>query len=179
MSLLTDKPDLYTPYGFAVVPQHCFRGPMPARSGAPNARLLSLDDPVDLAIVTEILASRSDVSRRFAVRDATRTFLLNACFDPDIRLSHLPGLGAVVAWKPEGNVLKLLDIVARQMPDLDEVLAALGANADIVEVLFAPDRLGWPGEAIPYRGACDLMVRFGRDIAMPAKHFILPPSMDF
>jgi GNAT superfamily N-acetyltransferase len=90
--LLTDKPDLYRPHGFDVVPQHCFRGRMPAPAGAPDARPLSLDKADDLALATRLLQARSDVSERFAVRRATQTFLLNACFDADIRLSHLPGL---------------------------------------------------------------------------------------
>lgn len=177
--LLTDKPDLYVQYGFATVAQHSFRGPMPEPRGRPDARNLSLEDDADLELVTALLEARCDVSERFSVRRATRTFLLNACFDPDIRLSHLPGLDALVAWRLEANTIQLLDIVAHEMPCLDAVVSALGPDAAHVEVLFYPDRLGWAGEALPYRGVCDLMVRSGPAAAMPERPFMLAPSMDF
>lgn len=177
--LLTDKPDLYRSHGFRVVPQHLFRGPMPRLAGKAGARLLSLEDGDDLALVTDLLECRSDVSGRFAVRDATKTFLLNACFDPDMRLSHLPALDAVVAWKMEGQALRLLDIVAEEMPSLSAMIGALGMSAPTVEILFPPDRLDWDGEPAPYRGYCDLMVRVGKADPVPDLPFMLAPTMDF
>ena len=177
--LLTDKPDLYRPYGFEVAPQHLFRGPMPVRQGRANARLLSLDDPADLALAIRILENRCDVSRRFAVRNATRTFLLNACFDPDIRLSHLAPLSAMVAWKEIDGALHLLDVVAERMPGLSEVVGALDSTMETVAVLFPPDRLGWEGVPVRYRGSCDLMIRAGKDTPVPDRPFMLAPSMEF
>jgi GNAT superfamily N-acetyltransferase len=177
--LLTDKPDLYRSYGFETVPQYCFRGVMPAISGKPRARLLSLDDAGDLALTIRLLEVRADVSERFAVRRATKTFLLNACFDPDIRLSHLPDLDTILAWKQEGETLRLLDVVARTIPSLPSLVGAPGVKADIVEVLFPTDRLGWSGEAADYRGYCDLMVRPAGTPAIPLSSFMLAPMMDF
>jgi GNAT superfamily N-acetyltransferase len=177
--LLTDKPDLYRPYGFEVVPQHLFRGAAPTPDGSADARLLSLDDDDDLALISAMLESRCDVSERFAVRRATKTFLLNACFDPDIRLSHLAALDAVVAWKVEGDTLQLLDIVAERVPGLPAIVGAMGSDARFVEVLFPPDRLGWAGEAVPYRGSCDLMVRAAKTNPVPSQAFMLAPMMDF
>ena len=177
--LLTDKPDLYRPYGFEVVPQHLFRGPMPALEGKADARPLSLDDAGDLALATAILDKRCDVSRCFAVRRATKTFLLNACFDPDIRLSHLAALDVVVAWKEIDGALHLLDVVAERMPSLPEVVGALGSTRARAVVLFPPDRLGWEGAPVPYRGSCDLMIRAVRDMPVPDRPFMLAPSMEF
>lgn len=177
--LLTDKPDLYRPYGFETVPQHSFHGPAPARSGASDARLLSLDDAADLALVTAILDRRCDVSERFAARRQTGAFLLNACFDPDIRLSHLAGSDAVVAWKREGDTLRLLDVAAARMPDLTAVVSALGSDAASVETVFPPDRIGWDGAATPYRGSCDLMIRRGSAHPAPAGPFVLSPMSEF
>jgi predicted N-acetyltransferase YhbS len=177
--LLTDKPDLYVPYGFKAVPQHCFRGPMPAPESRPSARLLSLEVPDDLALATGLLEARSDVSQLFAVRRATKTFLLNACFDPDIRLSHLPDLDAIAAWKEDNGVFRLLDVVARAMPSLASVTGALDTRAGVVEVLFPPDELSWSGGAATYRGYCDLMVRAADSSAIPDSSFMLAPMMDF
>lgn len=178
--LLTDKPDLYRPHGFETVPQHAFRGPMPLTTGIADSRSLSLDDRGDLALVTAILESRCDVSQRFSVRRQTSTFLLNACFDPEIRLSHLAALNAIVAWKVDEGALRLLDIAAGEMPDLAAVVGALGVDVATVEVLFPPDRLGWQGRAIPYQGSCDLMIRAGSENAViPALPFMLTASMEF
>ena len=177
--LLTDKPDLYRAYGFDVVPQHLFRGPMVAAVGKPDARLLSLDDAGDRVLVTDILERRCEASQRFAVRRATKTFLLNACFDPDMQLSHLPALDAIIAWKAEDDTLRLLDVVAGAMPSLSAVVGALGAKAGIVEVMFPPDQLDWKGEPVPYRGYCDLMVRAGKGNPVPELPFMLAPTMDF
>ncbi|MBX9454777.1 MAG: GNAT family N-acetyltransferase [Rhizobium sp.] len=177
--LLTDKPDLYRPHGFETVPQHLCRGPMPEPTGAVDARPLSLDDSADLALVTDVLEDRGEVSGRFSVRGQTRTFLLNACFDPDVQLSHLPALGAVIAWKREGRVLRLLDVVAKGMPTLAAIIGALGARDDAVEILFAPDRLGWDGREIAYQGSCDLMIRDPGRRAKPSRAFMLPPTMEF
>lgn len=176
--LLTDKPDLYRPYGFEVAPQHCFRGAVPALRGKPNARSLSLDIVEDLALVTAILEARRDVSRRFAACRQTRTFLLNACFDPDIRLSYLAGLDAVVAWKAEDDTFRLLDVAAAEMPDLDAILSGLGVETGSVEVLFPTDLLGWSGTAVAYQGSCALMIRPTAD-PIPSQPFMLAPMMDF
>lgn len=177
--LLTDKPDLYRAYGFEVVAQHLFRGAMPVPAGEAGARPLSLHHDGDLALLTSLLERRCDVSHRFAVRGATKTFLLNCCFDPGIRLAHLASIGAIVAWKGDGDTLRLLDVVAEEMPDLPVIAGALGWKAKTVEVLFPPDRLGWQGEAVPYRGDCDLMVRVGSADPVPGLPFALAPAMEF
>lgn len=177
--LLTDKPDLYRGYDFEVVPQHLFRGEMPAPTGTADSRLLSLVDDGDLALVTALLEKRCEVSQRFAVRRATKTFLLNGGFDPDIRLSHLVGLDAIVAWKEEDAVLRLLDVVASEMPSLSDVVGALGSRAATVEVMFPPDQFDWQGESVSYRGYCDLMVRTGGANPVPQMPFMLAPSMEF
>jgi predicted N-acetyltransferase YhbS len=177
--LLTDKPELYRRYGFESVSQHCFRGSMPAVTQAGEARALSLDDAADLALVTRLLEARADVSQLFAARRQTKSFLLNACFDPDIRLSHAAGPDAVVAWKQEGDTLSILDIVAMRMPALGDVLSALGTGADHVEVMFPVDQLGWQGEAVPFQGSCDLMIRVRGGNPAPLAPFMLAPMADF
>lgn len=177
--LMTDKPDLYHRYGFESVPQHSFRGPLPASRLAGEARALSLDDAADLSLITKLLEARTDVSGHFAACGQTKTFLLNACFDPDIRLSHVAGPDAVVAWKLEDDTLRILDVVAVRMPELAEITGALGTRARHVEVLFPTDQLGWQGEAVRYRGSCDLMIRSHGANLVPKEQFMLSPMADF
>ena len=88
--LLTDKPALYEPYGFKILPQHQFSGPPPAdaKSAGP-ARTLSIGNPGDLALVMRLLRERTSVSSIFSVTSQVEMFLLNSCFDAGIRLSYL------------------------------------------------------------------------------------------
>ena len=87
--LLTDKPALYEPYGFRVVEQHVFHGPAPEKTPAKECHSLSIADDKDVLLMRSLLAERVPVSNRFAVAGHSREFLLKACFDPAIRLSHL------------------------------------------------------------------------------------------
>jgi GNAT superfamily N-acetyltransferase len=157
--LLTDKPALYGAHGFSTRRTRIFRGQMPELRGRPEARHLSLEHDADLRLVREALESRTAPSLRFSVLGPSIGFLLNAAWDSEIRLSHLPGLAAIAVWREAPGVLQLLDIVAPDMPPLNAVLDALGIRSGMVEVLFAPDRIGWAGEAVYQPGACLLMER--------------------
>jgi GNAT superfamily N-acetyltransferase len=179
--LLTDKPKLYELYGFRSVPQHAFRGTVLAATGPSlAARALSLDNADDVRLVRRLLATREPVSRVFAAGGDAAGFLLNACFDPEIRLSYLPGLDAVAAWKQAGQEFRLFDIVAVQIPTLTEIVAALGVNASEATVCFPPDRLAWQA-AQPelYHGVCDLMIKPMQPVALPADPFMLSPMAEF
>ncbi|MCB1447122.1 MAG: GNAT family N-acetyltransferase [Rhizobiaceae bacterium] len=177
--LLTDKPDLYRRHGFEVVPQHAFRGQVVPKPAKGRSRRLSIDDDTDLALMADLLESRCDLSQRFATRRQTQTFLLNACIDPDIRLSHIPALDTIVAWKTEDGTLRLLDVVTRYMPDIATIVGALGDDGAAVETLFPPDLLGWDGAPVPFSGSCVLMIRPGPEGPVPAGPFMLSPMADF
>lgn len=177
--LLTDKPGLYRPFGFDVVPQFKFCGHLPAStSGKADARDLDLAKPDDLALTLSILADRQPVSSFLAVARQSEMFVLNALFDPEIQLSFLPALEAVIAWKVVGDILQLLDIVARRIPQMLEIHNAMGIQIDRVDVFFPTDRLGWRGDAKPFEGSCALMIRGIQPsaIATPA---MLSPMADF
>jgi GNAT superfamily N-acetyltransferase len=179
--LLTDKRRLYEPYGFRSVPQHAFRGRVPApATSSGGARALSSANPDDARLVRHLLAGREPVSQIFAVGGHTTEFLLNACFDPDIRLSYLPGCDAVVAWRWIDGEFSLLDVVAARIPPLAEIVGALGMDPPEVTVCFPPDRLAWP-DAEPHRhvGACDLMMKPMRPVRLPVTPFMLSPMAEF
>lgn len=156
--LLTDKPVLYEPYGFRTVPQHRFAGgppPVLAPQGAATALTLPHEGP----LIKALLLQRAPVSQRFAVTAQAEMFLLNACLDPDIRLSHLAERDVVAAWKLEGSCLTLLDVAGRSIPPLGVLIAALGLRPERIEVCFPPDRLEWNGTPQPYQGYTVLMAR--------------------
>jgi predicted N-acetyltransferase YhbS len=179
--LRTDKPDLYKLYGFQVIDQHVFRGPSPApdRDTAP-ARRLDLNNPHDMTAITDLLRMRTPVSHRFAVLAQAEMFLLNCLFDPTIRLSHMEAQNAVIAWKQDDDsLLRLLDIVALDLPCVETILGALERTPAEIEVSFPPDQIGWSGEPEPYLGSCALlMAGKGLDF-LPSTPFMLTPLADF
>lgn len=177
--LLTDKPDLYRSFGFQVLPQFRFCGNVPQIPHREvNTRDLDLADADDIKLVSHILAHRQPVSGMFAVQRQSEMFLLNTLFDPEIRLRYLPALDAVITWKIDGDTLQMLDIAARQIPLMADICAALGVQADRIEVCFPTDRLGWSGDAKPYAGSCALMVR-GIEPAAISMPVMLSPMADF
>jgi GNAT superfamily N-acetyltransferase len=179
--LLTDKPALYRPYGFEVVAQHVFRGLAPQPSTPqPPAWRLSLTSSDDIALVRRLLAERQPVSNHFSIAGHQTEFLLNACFDDDIRLSHLPGSDAIAAWRVEEDALHLLDIVAARVPPLADIAGALQQVSSQCVVHFPPDRLDWPlGRPESHTGFCDLMVAPMAETHLPAITFALPPMAEF
>ncbi|UVC09003.1 GNAT family N-acetyltransferase [Rhizobium sp. TH2] len=177
--LLTDKPGLYTSYGFRVIKQHMFHGPMPAAAGVLPCRHLSIENDADVALIRSVLIQRMPVSERFAVTGHIEEFLLNACFDPSIRLSHMPDHDAIVAWREGAGTFHLLDIASRDIPLLAQVIAAVQTRAERAAVYFPTDRLGWTGETGRYEGSCDLMVTGDTDALLNSGPFMLSPLAEF
>jgi GNAT superfamily N-acetyltransferase len=158
--LLTDKPALYEPYGFRIVPQHRFSGPPPAAAKpVGTSRALYLENSGDLALVKRLLQKSTPVSSRFAVAAQAEMFQLNSCFDTDIHLAYLDQFEAIVAWKSDETSFQLFDIAGKSIPPLFAILAALDLRPDRVEVCFPPDRLDWQGTPEPVPSYTSLMVR--------------------
>jgi len=178
--LLTDKAGLYEPYGFRIIPQFKFYGAVPqADLPVPGARDLDLKQTADLHIVQMALETRQPVSETFSVVRQKEMFLLNAHFDPDIRLSLLAEDDAVIAWKPQGQTsLQILDVAARHVPPLGHIVASLGPNFENAEVFFPLDRLDWKGAARPHQSDCVLMLQ-GLEPASLTQPFMLSPLADF
>jgi len=178
--LLTDKPTLYTPYGFRVVEQFKTVGPAPAvtnRTG--SARLLNISNSDDAQLISRLLDRRMAVSREFAVVRQKEMFLLNAWFDREIALTYLQKPEAIIAWKRQGDeALALLDVVAEKMPSIPELLSAVGASAASIDVHFPTDNLHWQGEKASYRASCELMVTENMLEKMPSG-VMLSPMADF
>lgn len=178
--LTTDKPDLYTPYGFRSLPLHRFEGaaPAPVAADRPSRRLMP-SDAGDLALLQTLLAERTPVSNTLAVTGNAAMFLINTRLDPDVRVDFLPDYQAAIAWKmPRPDHFSLLDVVAAEMPPLAAILGGLGAKPATAEILFRPDKLGWHGEARPIEGGTQLMVcgLDGVELEHPA---MLSPMADF
>ncbi|PZU85985.1 MAG: GNAT family N-acetyltransferase [Shinella sp.] len=176
--LYTDKPGLYTPHGFRVLPQYSFKGPAPAMSGTPRpARLLDINRDLDL--LRKLLDNRMPVSSRFAVADQRLMFLLNCHLIEDISLSLLADSEAVVVWRMTDNgAFQLLDVAGSRILSLAEIIAALGITPASVETLVPPDRLSWEPTVIEGSGSEAFMMR-ARDELFPSGPTCISPMAEF
>ena len=179
IALYTDKPGLYEPHGFRIVPQSRFSGSPPQlhKTVTPSRRL-DIRNSDDLALIQAALAERLPVSARFAVADQATMFLLNAYFNDHVMLDYLADHRAVVAWQASSNdAFELLDIVGPEIPPLDAILSALGPRPAHVIVHFPPDLLDWQGT--PER-IYDLvfMMRCATEL-VPLEPFCLSPMAEF
>lgn len=142
--LTTGTPGLYTPFGFRQVCETIFSGPLePGRAPAKHRRL-SLASDRDVALVRDLFARRTPVSRVCSACDHPALFFLKAMEDPDVALMHLPDFDALAAIRStSGPALILLDVVAPAIPPLEGIAAALGGGFASARVFITPDRLAW------------------------------------
>jgi GNAT superfamily N-acetyltransferase len=178
--LYTDKPALYEKYGFVSLPMHLYAGvaPAPTTAATPPRRL----DPwnaEDFRLLQTALKSRTPVSDALAVCQSAPMFLINTQFDPDVTLSWLEDEQAVIAWKTgDAGTFVLSDVVAERIPSLSAILGGLGIAPAAVEVLFAPDKLDWQGEARALAGGTRFMIRADGPVRLQAPA-MLSPMADF
>lgn len=178
--LLTDKPALYTPFGFRAVEQFKTCGPamsVPKRSG--SGRQLDISNTSDAHLISRLLDRRTAVSHQFAVARQKEMFLLNAWFDREVSLTYLQEFDAIVASKRlDKETLALLDVVAEKMPTMTELSSVFGSSGMSIEVHFPTDNLDWQGSKVRYRASCELMITEPLREILP-DNVILSPMADF
>lgn len=179
VALLTDKPTLYETYGFRALAQHRFAGPAPTGGHAGAIRHIDIARDADVTLLRRLLNARRPVSDRFAPLRQAEMFLFNAALMPDLRLSLLEDENTVIAWQngPDG-VFELFDVAGASVPTLADILVSLRVSPSKAVVHFAPDHLGWQGEAIADAGDMVLMLR-GAENLRPERPFALPPMAEF
>ncbi|MCD2175406.1 GNAT family N-acetyltransferase [Rhizobium sp. C4] len=166
--LLTEKPALYESYGFRIV--HQFRSlgaPQPPAGATGIGRKLDISNTDDVKLISQLLVQRQPVSQQFAVAHQKEMFLLNAYLDRQVLLTYLPKHETVVAWKHgRDGAFIVLDIVAKEMPSMTDLLDAVGYSGNHIEVHFPTDGLGWQGSKAPCRAECELMMtdKFGEKL---------------
>jgi predicted N-acetyltransferase YhbS len=176
--LMTSIPGFYEPMGFRTVPQFVYVGDAPAAfPPAPRCRRLNLNADADRRLLVQILRRRAPVSARFAVDGLPGACVLNLLDRTEFAVWHMAARDAVVvtAERADGT-LCVVDVAASQMPELAEVVAALGVRPKRVEVHFPPDRLGWDGTAVPFETSTVLMMRGELGYLEP---FMIPETAAF
>lgn len=174
--LTTAEPELYTRYGFRLVPQHLFEADLAPRAAAPAPRRLSLEVEADRALLDHLLARRAPASQRLGVREPGWLFKIDVSLWAEIieHIYYLEDLECVVVYRVEGRTLRIYDLVARRLPPLEALLARIGGHAERIELFLTPDRLQADGlRPEPLPGDDHLMVR--GPFAAEGQPLILPP----
>ncbi len=170
--LYTEDDGLYSRFGFVELAQHAFVGPPPT---APARRAAApLDRAHAGALIDRLGPVRAPVSSRCAVRRGVDLLQANLD-DEDLRFALLDA-DTLLIYELDADELVVVDIVARTIPPLADIVGALGVGVRRVRTLFAPDRLGWDGT--PVRDDTGLMVR-GRLPPAMRRPFMLPPTTSF
>ena len=171
--LYTEDDGLYSQFGFVQLAQHAFVGLPPPAAALPPAR--PLDRTEADALINRLALARSPVSAQCAVRSAV-DLLRSNLDDDDLRFAVLDAGDALVVYEMVEEDLIIVDIVARTIPTMAEIVGALETGARRVRTLFPPDRLGWDG--MPERDDTGLMIR-GRAPPAMQRPFMLPPTTSF
>jgi len=172
--LTAGEPALYEPFGFRVFPEHLFAGGWRGAAGPNRFRELNRDEPADRALLHRLLAERTGVSLRLGVVRDRDVFLFDTARIP---IRYSADLDLALVARRDGGTIRILDVVAREMPPLGEILEAAGEPAGRVEVCFPPDRLAFDLEPEPHvlDGDDHLMVR-GPFLSEGAKAMLSPAA---
>jgi len=182
--LTTLIPEFYTRLGFRTVTEHAFIRPLATPPPPGGGRRLA-ENAEDARLLTRLLAGRTPVSERLGSLEAGTVFVfaLLLGWGDFSRACYHAALDVVTVHEVVGRTLVLYDVVGATLPPLNELLEAIGADADRVVTLFVPDRFGsgfrpepWDrarAAALGDEGFAGLMARGA--LSPGADAFMLPP----
>ncbi|MED4784025.1 GNAT family N-acetyltransferase [Brevibacillus choshinensis] len=160
--LFTDSPELYTPFGFRVVPQYAFVAEY-SHDGDPEAQLRQIDfqQEQDVRLVRECFVDHQPISLTFAPVGYESSFFLHM-YSPDFQsyVHYSERLQAIIVFAVKEQTLHLYDIIGKQLPSWTELCTEIPEPFSRVTLHFCPDqfadRVFTP---ILYDGGGKLMVR--------------------
>jgi predicted N-acetyltransferase YhbS len=142
--LTTVHPEYFEPFGFRVVPESVFRARVERSPSPPDVRQLELAKLEDRALMRQLLEERAPVSNVLGVGPEKAVW---AFYEAGSHLRYSPGLDLVIVAEQIGGFLRIYDLVGSSIPPVEQVVAALGDDSNVVLTFFAPDRLGATFEA--------------------------------
>lgn len=141
--LNTGNPEYYTAFGFrhAAESRFVLEGyAAPTKTWAPF-RPLDYTDSEDVARMRALVEVRTPLSHRLGVVRESQAFVFNTLRRPP---HSAQDLDALICLNVEGSTLQLFDVVARELPSLEEIVARVEADIDRIECYFATDRFEAP-----------------------------------
>lgn len=160
--LTTEVPRVFRRHGFRSVPQWTWTVPLPPhRRGGFSPIDHHLPDELDRLWHT--LSERTPISHRLGVVEPGAHFIIDEVLYARglSRVQFCPRLETYVVLESRDERLRLIDVVARRLPRLEDLLVELSLSPHTsIELAFTPDRFGV--EVAPRAGAYDdlhVMVR--------------------
>lgn len=146
--LYTDIPEFYEKLSFKYIQEYRFKLTYQHKKG--QFKLQELNAHKDNALFLKTFQDRCSVSKRLWVKDNGFIASFNtlfATYPTYWSLHYSPSLNAIISFELKGKVLHLYDIVASQLPSLDQILEHIPSEVDEIYFYFSPDLL--TNEAIP------------------------------
>jgi len=130
LHLTTDHPEYFEPFGFRIVDEYHFEGPVAGSRDIAKAVPLA-----DRSRLADFLERRTAVSEVFGTYDRD-VFLFNEARRP---VYFAEDLDVLLSFNIEGGCLKLWDIVGENVPPLQALVDRVPGTFSRVEVHFARD----------------------------------------
>lgn len=177
LQLATSVPDVFTGHGFRRLPQHQVLVRMPKRD-RPSFGPVRFDDVPTRERLMDLVRQRTPVSHRLGPIDGGHMVFINEVLETGglERFRYDPDLDVALVVEEHEDTLDVLDLIARELPPLDDVLARLDSPMNRARLSFTPDRFdveplavvpAWPDDSVMVRGPYPPEVR--------DEPFVLPP----
>lgn len=136
--LFTDRPSLYSPYRFSVLPEYDFIVDSPNfKKVDSDLRLLSLDDANDLSLIRKLLSSSLPLSNQMGLINAPTLFIFNHLNN---KLYFSQELNMVIIYEVKERCLFIKDILSQEQLSIDEIINILPGDYEKVILQFCPNK---------------------------------------
>lgn len=178
--LFTEKPELYTSYGFKVVQEYLMTIPCDKKDNN-DSLLRELDYYMeeDRKLIHETIDSSQRLSNNFSTLNFRPSFYLNMYNSEwNEKLYYSEKLDALIVYEVDNEKLKLYGVFAPVIPVLDEICGEIAERFTEIEFYFSPDQLGVEGvQFTELQSSKYLMVRSSRELDL--KGYKFPVVVEF
>ena len=137
--LIAGVPELYEQFGFKVIQESVFRGSVLQNQGtAGNPQQMDLGQADDARLLLDLLNQRAPVSQKLGVVREQAVFLFTLATKP---LWYFKEFNAICCYDIKGTTLFLYDVVAEEIPTLQEIINHIDSTIKEVIAYFVPDQL--------------------------------------
>ncbi len=172
LELCTENPEYYEPFGFRIIPEQRFVADVAWVGG--NGGFCAFDSTRsgELGRLDRLLTERVPVSELVGVFDEHDVFKFSQGGDA---LYYSEELDCFAVFEVSDSRLRLFDVVARELPSLEALLAQLAPAIGTVEFHFSPDRFDVDARPEPLQSDSDYYMVRG-PFAAEGEAFMVPPS---
>ncbi|GMR69072.1 GNAT family N-acetyltransferase [Bacillus sp. MN7755] len=177
--LFTEKPELYTSFGFKVVQEYLMTIPYDKNNNNSLLRKLDYYIEEDRQLIHETIESSQRLSNNFSTLNFHPSFYLNM-YDSEWneKLYYLEKLDALIVYEVDNEKLKLYGVFAPVIPVLDEICGEIAERFTEIEFYFSPDQLGIEDvQFTELQSSKYLMVRSDRELDL--KGYKFPVLVEF